>query len=552
MFTWRRQTMKTPTIEIPKFDIPHFDYYWQYVDYWSGVDPDFPSLREGSRTVTAHEFKEKAEQLAQAFLWLGVKKGDRIVSILPTGIDFVLTLVAAGSVGAILVPMDVKFRTKDLERFLSHAKPSLILSVTGVKDFNTVEKLKGLGGQFTGIAKVLVGSSEFGHSFEELITRKFGLEKELEQRRRSLTTADGSLIIFTGGTTGVPKAALLNNLNTTFMSYIEYGFFRRALSQVGIEGRIKSLAALPPSHVGGTVELIGMPLVGGFEIILMEDWSPYKVLEVTSNEKIPWIGGVPTMYAILLSLPDLDKFDLSSVKLAALGGERVSLELAQGIKEMIAPVIVSGYGSTEAGSAVSYTEPGDDLKWIDEGYVGKPFPTVKIKVIDDSGKGVGPGEVGEVIIGGPLVIPNYYNMPEEDEAGFTPDGWCRTGDLGYQTKDGGIYIKGRIKQIIRVGSYTVLPTEVEEAAMQFRNVGLAAAIGVPDKIYGEVIWLYIAPVWGTTVDTDGLMAYLTENLAKFKVPRKIIIKDDIPITRIGKSDRTKLKNEVMQTLSENG
>jgi acyl-CoA synthetase (AMP-forming)/AMP-acid ligase II len=544
--------LEKPTFEIPKFDVPHFDYYWQYVDYWSTVDPDFPSLREADRTVSAGRFKELVDRLARAFLSLGIKKGDRIVSILPTGINFVLTLVAAGAVGAILVPMDTKFRTRDLERFLSHAAPSLILSITGVKDFNTVEKLKGLGRQFSAIPKVLVGSTELGRSFEDLLTGQLGNELELEERKRSLQTADGSLIIFTGGTTGVPKAALLNNLNTTFMSYIEYGFFRRALSQVGITGRIKSLAALPPSHVGGTVELIGMPLAGGFEIILMEDWSPYKVLEVTASEKIPWMGGVPTMYAILLSLPDLGKFDLSCIKLAALGGERVSLELAGGIKEKISPVIVSGYGSTEAGSAVSYTEPGDDPAWIDEGYVGRPFPTVEIKIVDAAGNEVPRGEVGEVIIGGPLVIPRYYNMPEEDEAGFTPAGWCRTGDLGYLTKDGGIYIKGRIKQIIRVGSYTVLPTEVEDVAAQYPNVGLSAAIGIPDKIYGEVVWLYVAPVWGTTVDIDGLMAHLKENLAGFKVPRKIVIKDDIPITRIGKSDRTALKNEVIKTLNETG
>jgi acyl-CoA synthetase (AMP-forming)/AMP-acid ligase II len=544
--------MEKPTFEIPKFDVPHFDYYWQYIDYWSGIDPDFPSLTQGDRIVRAGRFKQLVDRLAQAFLSFGIEKGDRIVSILPMGIDFVVTLVAAGAVGAILVPMDVKFRTRDLERFLSHAKPSLILSITGVKDFNTVEKLKGLSGQFGDIPKVLVGSAEFGRSFEDLLAEKFGREDELETRKRSLNTADGSLIIFTGGTTGVPKAALLNNLNTTFMSYIEYGFFRKALSQVGIEGRIRSLAALPPSHVGGTVELVGMPLVGGFEVILMEDWSPYKVLEVTANQKIPWMGGVPTMYAILLSLPDLDTFDLSCVKLAALGGERVSLELATGIKEKISPVLVSGYGSTEAGSAVSYTEPGDDLAWIDEGYVGKPFPTVTVRIVDNHGNEVPRTEVGEVIIGGPLVIPHYYNMPEEDEAGFTPDGWCKTGDLGYLTEDGGIYIKGRIKQIIRVGSYTVLPTEVEDVAAQYPNVGLSAAIGIPDKIYGEVVWLYVAPVWGTAVDTDGLTAYLKENLAAFKVPKKIVIKDDIPITRIGKSDRTALRNEVIKTLSETG
>jgi acyl-CoA synthetase (AMP-forming)/AMP-acid ligase II len=358
------------------------------------------------------------------------------------------------------------------------------------------------------------------------------------------------LIIFTGGTTGVPKSALLNHVNTTFMSYLEYEYFNKSLSSIDISGRIKSLAALPPSHVGGTVELIGMPIVGGFEIILMNDWTPYSVLEVTAKERIPWMGGVPTMYAILLSLPDLDKFDLSCLKLAALGGEKVPLELADGVTKRIAPVLVAGYGSTEAGSAVSYTEPGDDLKKIDEGYVGKPFTTVEVKIVDEQGKELPAGQIGEVIIGGPLVIPEYYNMPEENEIGFTADHWCKTGDLGYLDENGGIYIKGRIKQIIRVGSYTVLPTEIEEVAMQYKNVGVSAAIGVPDKIYGEVVWLFVAPVWGETVDVNGLKEFLFANLAKFKVPRNIIIREDIPITRIGKADRTRLKNDTLASLEK--
>lgn len=529
-------------------DVPKLNYYWQYVKHWSTVDPDFPSLREGERTVSAGQFYRYSDQLAQAFIFLGVKKGDRIISILPTGINFVLTLVASSMVGAILVPMDVKFRKKDLQRFLAHVKPKLILAVTGVKGFDIRQSLEGLEDDSKSIAKVYLGCSGEKPSFEDLLEMKFDLAEALENRKASLRPEDGALIIFTGGTTGVPKSALLNHINTTFMSYLEYHYFEGVLSKVGVNGRIKSLAALPPSHVGGTVELIGMPLVGGFEIILMEDWNPYSVLEVTAREKIPWMGGVPTMYAILLSLPDLDKFDLSGLKLAALGGEKVPLELAEGVTKRIAPVLVSGYGSTEAGSAVSYTEPDDDLRKIDQGYVGKPFDTVQIKIVNAAGDELPQGEIGEVIIGGPLVIPEYYDMPDENEAGFTKDHWCKTGDLGFVDENGGIYIKGRIKQIIRVGSYTVLPTEVEEVAMQFPNVGTCAAIGVPDKIYGEVIWLFVAPVWGATVDATGLNEFLSANLAKFKVPRKIIIRDDIPITRIGKADRTKLRDETLAAL----
>ena len=185
---------------------------------------------------------------------------------------------------------------------------------------------------------------------------------------------------------------------------------------------------------------------------------------------------------------------------------------------------------------------------IADGYTGKPLPGVTIRIVDEKGNVLPQGETGEIQIGGPMVIPEYFNMPEENTAGFTEDGWCITGDLGYLDPDGGLYIKGRIKQIIRVGSYTVLPTEVEEVALEYENVGLTAAIGYPDKIYGEVVWLYVAPVWGTEVNTDGLLEFLAQRVAKFKVPKKIIIKDDIPLTRIGKADRTKLKKDALENV----
>ena len=488
------------------------------------------------------------QKLAKSFISLGIEKGDRIVTILPTGIDFVVTMVAGGLVGAITVPMDTKFRIADLERFLSHSKPKLIISITEAKDFDVVAALKELGPDFDPIKKVLVGSSEFGTTFTELIDMGVDKDDLLEKRKKLLTPEDGAMIIFTGGTTGVPKAALLSHKNMTLMSYIEYQFFVEHFTSMEISGRIKTLASLPPSHIGGTVELIGMPIVGGMEMILMDDWNPYRVLEVTERENIQWIGGVPTMYAIILSLPDLDKFDLSHVKVAILSGEKISLELAQGIIDKIAPVLINGYGSTESGAEIAFTLPGDDIKKIADGYAGHPLSVVKVKIVDENTNELPPGEMGEIIIGGPLVIPEYFNMPEENKEGFTENGWCITGDLGYLTKSGELYIKGRKKQIIRVGSYTVLPTEVEEVALEYENVGLAATIGVPDNIYGEIIWLYIAPVWGTELDTEGLMEFLKNKLAKFKVPKKIVIKDDIPITRIGKADRTKLRNDVLKSL----
>jgi acyl-CoA synthetase (AMP-forming)/AMP-acid ligase II len=531
-------------------EIPHYDYYWQYVRHWGEVDPGFPALREGDRTVTSGEFHQMVTRLSESLLDLGVKKGDRIVTILPTGIEFVVTLVAGQSVGAVIVPMDIKFRPADLKRFLAHSQPKLIISLAAVKDFDIAGTLASLGPEYNQIKKATVGPGPFGLTFEDLVTGSPGSESEIRRVRESISPDDAGLIVFSGGTTGVPKAALLSHTNCVYMSYIEVLLFNKWLGPRGAAGRIKSVAALPPSHVGGTVEFVGTGIVGGLELIMMDTWNPYTVLEMTQKEQVPWIGGVPTMYAIILSLPDLSKFDLSCLKLAILSGEKVSLELLTGIRDMIAPIVINGYGSTEAGSEVTFTEPDDEFARLADGYVGKPIGGMQIKIIDEKGGELSPGEPGEVITKGPLSIHRYYNMPEEDEVGFTKDGWCKTGDLGYLVADGGLYIKGRIKQIIRVGSYTVLPAEIEEVAIGYENVGFAAAIGVPDKVYGEVVWLFIAPVWGTEVNTEGLMAFLATKLAKFKVPKKIVIKDDIPITRIGKADRTKLRNEVVNQLEK--
>jgi acyl-CoA synthetase (AMP-forming)/AMP-acid ligase II len=531
-------------------EVPKLNSYWQYVEYWSSVDPSFPALRENDRTVTSREFEEITDQLAKVFISLGVKKGDRIVTILPSGINYVFTLIAAGKVSAILVPLDVKFRMADLQRFLSHADPRVLIALPKVGDFDVVQMLNALGPEFNGIKKILVGSSEFETSFEDLLTMPLKLDEELKAAKADQDKDDGALIIFTGGTTGVPKAALLSHENMALMSHIEGDYFNKFLEPFGITGRYKTIAALPPSHVGGTIELIGVPIVIGLEMLLFHSWSPTQYLDVVEREKIPFVGGVPTMFAIMLSLPNLNKYDLSSVKLALLSGEKVSLELVEGTKAKIADIVINGYGSTEAGAETNFTEPDDDPAKIAEGYAGKPLPTVKIRIVDDDDNPLPPGQVGEVIIGGPLAIKSYFKMPEEDKVGFTSDGWVRMGDYGYLDKDGGLYIQGRKKQIIRVGSYTVLPTEVEDVVIKDPNVSMAAAIGVPDKIYGEVIWLFVIPESGKTVDEAGILEMCKRELAKFKVPEKVIVRKNLPTTRIGKVDRVLLRKEVIKSLKE--
>ncbi len=519
--------------------------------HWAWVDPDFIALRSGGTSYTYGEFEKITENMATALLAAGVGPGSVIATILPASPEYIMALIAADKIGAVITALDVKYKTADLKRFISHVRPKVILSLTENKDFNFEKSLlqitRELGLQDE-ITLYMIGENTVHHAFDSLYQPVAGQQARLNEIKASQTPDDGLLVIFTGGTTGVPKSAMLNKENVRAMAEAESQVISGAMKEFGIKERIKSIACLPPSHVGGSVEMICSAIVAGNEIIIHDVWSPKRFLATIEKEQIPWIGGVPTMYAIMLLLPELASFDLSCLKLAILSGEKVELELLKNIQSKICPNIMVGYGSTEAGSEVTFTRLTDSFEEIANGYVGFPLKGADIRISDENGRVLPAGEKGEVQVRGELTIKSYFNMPNEDAAGFTPDGYCRTGDLGLLNKEGQLYILGRLKHVIRVGSYTVMPSEVEEVALAHPTVGVAAAIGVPDDVYGEVVWLVVAPAAGQNPDPQKLICHCESRLAKFKVPQKVIVDPDIPVTRIGKVHRVEIQKRIIHLL----
>lgn len=513
--------------------IPVFDYLWQYVDHWGAVDADFPAVRHAQTMIRAGELAAQVEGLARALRAVGVRKGDTVLTILPSIPAYVITLCAAGKIGAITVPMDVRYRDADYARLLPRIAPKAVISLPRVDDYDLATLLDR---ELTDVPRWFVDSAAFAAALHS---------EQQHDAGETITPDDPALIIFTGGTTGLPKAALLTHRNITATIRCELDYLSAQLAAQGVQGRIKSLAALPPSHIGGTLEVIGTAVMGGWELIMHTSWSPTEVLQTTQDEGIAWIGGVPTMFAILLSLPNLADYELSGVRLAVMSGEKVSLELLRGVRERICHTILNGYGSTEAGAEVTFTAPDDPLERLAEGYVGKPLGDQQVRIVDDADQLLPHGEVGEILVRGAMTIRSYYNMPDEDTAGFTADGWCRTGDLGSLSLEGGLTIRGRKKQIIRVGSYTVLPTEIEELVIQQPGVALAAAVGMPNAIYGEVIWLAVVPEDGQALDQEALLNICRAQLANYKVPRQVVITTELPMTRIGKVDRVALRDQLM-------
>jgi acyl-CoA synthetase (AMP-forming)/AMP-acid ligase II len=532
-------------------EIPKLDYLWQYIHHWASIDPEFPFLKFKWKKYNASQLVETIDHLAEAFLSLGVKKGDTIVTILPMILDYPLIYLAANSIGAICVPMDVRFRPADYRRFIPHVDPKLVFLIGKARGYDIASTIQELQPELNpNIKYYMIGKDELGTPFETLLETEYSLSEELIQRRSELNPDEGALIIFTGGTTGVPRTAKLTHKNIAHASYLEASYINERGTPLGLKPRFKMINNFPPSHVGGSVEIMGTVIAAGCEIVLQEQWNPYNVLRAIKKWNLQLIGGVPTMYAIMLSLPDLNTFDLSSLVLAILSGEKVNMELLAGIRDKICPNILNAYGSTESGPEVTFTDIGDPLEELADGYIGHLLPEQEIKIVDEDENKLPPGQIGEMLFKGTLTIPEYFRMPQENKATFTEDGWCRSGDLGYMTKDGRIYIKGRKKFIIRVGSYTVVPSEVESVVNEHPKVAMSAAVGFPDKIYNEVVWLAVVPEVGAEIDENEIIELCKTQLADFKVPKKIITLKELPLTRLAKVDRPTLLNQLLDNYNE--
>ncbi len=515
-------------------NIPEFEYLWQYLEYWAEKDASYPAIKYGNDVVTYGEFRRNVNSVAAALLEMGAGYGDRIATVLPMRPEYAYTLLACSRIGCITVPMDVRYRKAELSRFLGHAEPEVVIAIDSFADNDIKSTLNEIKAEIGNPDFIFLNSEP---QFSEMLKHD-PIEKSL-----SRSPDDDILIIFTGGTTGVPKATLLSHRNVVSMCM---GELRSILAYLGRFERYPTLVHLPPSHVGGTTELLSVGILNGSKMVFVDHWRPDVVLKAIQDERIPYFGAVPTMFAMILSMQGLENYDFSSLELLITAGERLNPELIKRMQRLCEKIAV-GYGSTETTGFATFSRPEDDVMKFADGYVGVPFEGVEVRIVDDSGKELEDGEVGEILVKGPMVSKGYFRQPEESKKGFA-DGFWVSGDLGFM-KGYELYIVGRKKEIIRVGSYTVLPMEVEEVIMKDQRVAAAAVIGIPHEIYGEVVWAAVVPKPGEEISEEEIIERCKRELADFKVPRKVIVKESIPMTRLGKADRIRLKEGIMREIS---
>ncbi|MDQ0339944.1 long-chain acyl-CoA synthetase [Caldalkalibacillus uzonensis] len=485
--------------------------------------------------LTYRELEEQVVQVAaQLSTVYRIQKGDRVAVLLGNCIEFALLLFACARLGAILVPLNTRLKEQEVSFMLSHAEVKLL-----VTDWEFVGKVETLREQFGQNLPhlqyfILVNNNE------EQLTLKYSYTtfQNLLQPGPSITPAqvgeeDPLLIMYTSGTTGLPKGAVLSHLGVIH-SAINYE------QRLETDQETRTLIAVPLFHVTGLIgQLLHMILVGGTSV-LMRRHQTEPFIRLMAEEKISFLFNVPAIYVMVLNHELFPKYKYDSVKIIAYGGAPMSPETIHALRQAFPGVrLHNAYGATETSSPTTIMpREYPDTKLSS---VGLPVSVAELKVVDEEGQLCGPNEVGELWIKGPMVVAGYWRNEGANRQNFV-DGYWLSGDLARIDEDGYVYIMDRKKDMINRGGEKVYSVEVENILYSHPQVFEAAVVGQPHPVLGEEVVAYVVPKPGAELAAEEIIDFLAQRLADYKVPKKVFFLDELPRNPGGKVLKAQLKD----------
>jgi long-chain acyl-CoA synthetase len=458
------------------------------------------------------DYKTLAGATARAAGWLrskGVGPGDRVAIMLPNIPHFPILYYGALRLGGVIVPMNPLLKGREVQFYLEDSGAKVLLAFHGFAEAAQT------GAEGAGAECVLI---EPGKSEAEVLAADpvEGLEDRAED--------DTAVILYTSGTTGKPKGAELTHAN--LMNNVE-----RCLGLFTPQPGDVILGALPLFHSFGQTCGMNTSIKAGSLLTLIPRFDPEKALEILQRDGCTVFQGVPTMYGALLNHPGREDYDTSKLRLCASGGASLPVELLNAFEEAFGCKVLEGYGLSETSPVASFNHPDKERK---AGSIGTPIEGVEMKVVDDDGKDVPTGEVGEIVIRGHNVMKGYWNRPDATAESIKEDGWFHTGDMAKVDDDGYFFIVDRKKDLIIRGGYNVYPREIEEVLYEHPAVREAAVVGVPHDELGEEVGAAVSLKEGQSVTEDELRDFVKEQVAAYKYPRKVWFVDDLPKGPTGK------------------
>ncbi|MDG6221119.1 MAG: AMP-binding protein, partial [Candidatus Thermoplasmatota archaeon] len=453
-----------------------------------------PAVHDGKRRLTYGELWDEADRYAIALEELGVKPGDKIGIWMPNGVEWVAAWYGNGRLGAITVPMDTWYKPNEAEYILRHSEAVAVIVADKFSGSDYREMLEGIKSSLPNLKHIIVkGESwEGAIRWEDLLAKAdLGRRDVLDKRSENIGPDDVAFILYTSGTTGKPKGAMLTHNNIVHNGYQVAGQLRAAKEDI-------FLLPVPFSHCFGCV--MGITGAGnyGASITCLTGFDPVKTMERLEEEKATVIYGVPTMFIRELWMVKEKGYDPKSLRTGIMAGASCPVETMREVKEIMHCNVLIAYGLTEASPVITMTSL-DDPDDVKAETVGRVLPGIEVKIVDESRKEVGVGEVGELACRGYNVMKGYYKMPEETAQAIDQEGWLYSGDLSTVDEKGYYRIVGRKKDMVIVGGFNVYPREIEEYIQEHPKVGEVTVVGVPDKDLGEVIAAVVKALPGENV-----------------------------------------------------
>jgi acyl-CoA synthetase (AMP-forming)/AMP-acid ligase II len=514
--------------------VPKFKRIGDYVDYYAETAPDRNAAVLDGRAVSYSALKAAVDRCARALLANGVLRGDRIATLSPPTPDFLILFLAATSVGAIWTGLNPRYRLREIEHVIGDCRPRLLFARTAIGDRRYEEELVTMARHHEGLTPVLLDDSRApsGWSYDSFLRTGDDVpQRDIEVRRASIMDLDPALIVYTSGTTGAPKGAMIPHRGLVTCALVQRDY-------LGVDP-VRILNYLPINHIGCVGDISCYALVAGGTIIFMEQFDPARSMQLVQDERVTLWGGVPSALQMCVTLPAFSDYDLSALQLIAWGGAAAPIPLIERLRE-VCPRLACTYGLTESVGSVTFVTPCDDVDVLAH-TVGRPVAEYELRIAAQSGETVMTGEVGELQVRGDFVMLGYWNRPEQTAEAIDDHGWLHTGDLACLRTDGNVQLVGRLKDMYKSGGYNVYPREIEEVLELHPGVAMAAVIGVPDALYQEVGKAYVLPRYGAEPTAAELEIHCRRHLANYKVPKGFVIKTDLPLLPIGKIDKQALR-----------
>jgi acyl-CoA synthetase (AMP-forming)/AMP-acid ligase II len=501
---------------------------------------DDEALVDGPVRLTFGQLSAEVDLVARALVASGVQKGDRVALWAPNGADWVITSFAVYAAGAVLVPLNTRYRGEEAGHVLRTSRARLLFTVTNLLGTDLVQLLADVPG-LEGLDETIVVDGPVPAGclpLADFKARAHGVApSEVTLRTASITAGDPSDIIFTSGTTGKPKGAVLGH-GASVRTYLAWS------ELVGLRHGDRYLLVYPLFHTAGLKSGVLACILRGATIIPQAVFDVVPVMQRVVEERITMLPGPPTVFQSILDHPDFASFDLSSLRLSVTGAAVVPVEVIRRMREeMRFETVVTGYGLTETTGTVSMCRHDDEPEVIAT-TVGRPLPGVELRIVDDAGQDVDTGGAGEILVRGFNVMQEYFDDPDATSEAIDPDGWLRTGDIGILGVDGNLRITDRKKDMFIVGGFNAYPAEIEAIMLDHPKVAQVAIVGVPDDRLGEVGAAFVVPLPDQHIDPDELVAWCRDHMANYKVPRRIRVVPILPLNPTGKVMKFVLRAEM--------